>query len=30
MLKRLLLPISYGTEELEAIAVIDICRRAGI
>ncbi len=30
MLKRLLLPISYGTEELEAVAILDICRRAGI
>ena len=30
MLKRILLPIAHGTEELEAVAVIDILRRAGL
>lgn len=30
MLKKVLLPIAHGTEELEAIAIIDICRRAGL
>ena len=30
MLKRVLLPIAHGTEELEAVAVIDILRRAGL
>ncbi len=30
MFKRILLPISHGSEELEAVAILDICRRAGI
>ena len=30
MLKRVLVPISHGTEELEAVAIIDLCRRAGL
>ncbi len=30
MSKKILIPISNGFEEIEAISVIDICRRAGI
>jgi hypothetical protein len=30
MLKKIFVPIAYGTEEFEAVAIIDICRRAGL
>jgi len=30
MLKKIFVPIAHGTEELEAVAIIDICRRAGL
>jgi len=30
MMRRVLVPIAHGTEELEAVTIIDICRRAGL
>ena len=30
MLRRVLVPIAHGTEEMEAVTIIDICRRAGL